>query len=291
MGRGSALVAGLLVCSVALQLHADHSQANELNHDLQNKVILLRNFYRGDRLEYDSAGEPLGNPPPGSWTVDGAIRVHKVSISHNRLQIHSKRYFVQNSPDGYDLFPSQRDLTIEVDTGSHPITPEFVHAIMNRIFLTADDRAADLVPDYWKPCFGAQTTAVRKCHMSPRIAPLFRFASPLQPSSPPPDLTPASDSQGVFAVGKGITPPHAVHAPDPEYSKEARRERVQGILIISLVVDKLGQPSDIKLISPIGYGLDEKAMDLVKTWKFEPGRRGSEPVATYATIEVAFHLY
>lgn len=291
MGRGSALLAALLVFLVAAQLHADHSQAKELNHDLQNKVILLRNFYRGDRLEYDSAGEPLGNPPPGSWTVDGVIRVHKVSIAHNRLQIHSKRYFVQNTPDGYDLFPSPRDLTIEVDTDSHPITLEFVHSIMNRVFLTAEDRAADLVPDYWKPCFGAQTTAVRKCHMSPRIAPLFRFASPLQSTSAPGDDKPATDTQGIFGSGKGTTAPHAVRAPDPEYSAEARRERVQGIVIIALVVDKFGQPSDIKLVSPIGYGLDEKAMDSVKTWKFEPGRRGSEPMATYATIEVAFHLY
>ena len=41
----------------------------------------------------------------------------------------------------------------------------------------------------------------------------------------------------------------------------------------------------------VGLGLDEKAIETVKTWKFDPGTKDGKPVATYATIEVAFHLY
>ena len=63
------------------------------------------------------------------------------------------------------------------------------------------------------------------------------------------------------------------------------------MVIIGLVVDKVGEPTDVKIISPVGYGLDEKAIESVKTWKFEPARRGAEPVAVYATVEVAFHLH
>jgi len=289
MGRGSAFICAFLVV-VALQLHADHSVAHELSHELRGKVFLVRNFYRGDRLQYDSAGQPLGSPPTGSWTVDGALGISKVNISHNRLQIHSKRYFLSPTPAGYELLPSERELTIEVNVGSQAITVESVHALMNHVFLPPQDRAADLVPAYWKPCFGAQTTAAPACRMSPHIAPLFRFASPLQAASAVVDATKVSADQSIVKIGNGVTPPRAIYAPDPEYSEEARRERVQGIVVIELVVDKSGRPRDIKLASPIGYGLDEKAMDTVKTWKFEPSRRGGEPVAVYANIEVAFRL-
>ena len=134
MGGGSAFICAFLVV-VALQLHADHSVAHELSHELQGKVFLLRNFYRGDRLQYDSAGQPLGNPPTGSWTVDGALGISKVNISHNRLQIHSKRYFLSPTPAGYELLPSERELTIEVNVGSQAITVESVHALMNHVFL------------------------------------------------------------------------------------------------------------------------------------------------------------
>ena len=72
---------------------------------------------------------------------------------------------------------------------------------------------------------------------------------------------------------------------------EARKAGVEGMVIIGLVVDKVGEPTDVKIISPVGYGLDEKAIESVKTWKFEPARRGAEPVAVYATVEVAFHLH
>ena len=52
-----------------------------------------------------------------------------------------------------------------------------------------------------------------------------------------------------------------------------------------------GVPRDIKVARSVGLGLDEKAIETVKTWKFDPGTKDGKPVATYATIEVAFHLY
>lgn len=290
MCRSLLPVCALLVV-VAVQLHAENSPVRELNHDLQGKIFLLRNFYRGNRLRYNAVGEVLGNPPTGSWTVDGAVELSKINLARNHLQIRTKRCFLTASPDGYELARSERGLTIEIDVDGQSITVDSLHSLMHHLFLTSQDRAADFVPAFWKPCFGAQTTAGANCRLSPRIAPLFRFAPPLQPTFASADRAPESNGQGVFAASKGVSPPHPVYDPDPQYSEEARREHVQGMVIIGLVVDKFGQPTDLKIISPVGYGLDEKAIESVKTWKFEPGRRGGEPVATYATIEVAFHLY
>jgi TonB family protein len=96
---------------------------------------------------------------------------------------------------------------------------------------------------------------------------------------------------GVFRIGGGVTAPKAIYAPDPEYSEEARKAKYQGTVVLSLIVGADGVPRDIKVARSVGLGLDEKAIETVKTWKFEPGTKDHKPVATYATIEVAFHLY
>jgi periplasmic protein TonB len=96
---------------------------------------------------------------------------------------------------------------------------------------------------------------------------------------------------GVFRIGGGVSAPKATYAPDPEYSEEARKAKYQGTVVLSLIVGADGVPRDIKVARSVGLGLDEKAIETVKTWKFEPGTKDGKPVATYATIEVAFHLY
>lgn len=290
MRRGLVPACALLAV-VAMQLHAENSPVRELNHDLHGKIFLLRNFYRGDRLRYNAAGEVLGNAPTGSWTVDGAVEISKINLAHNHLQIRTKRCFLTSSPDGYELARSERGLTIEIDVDGQPITVDSLHSLMHHLFLTSQDRAADFVPAYWKPCFGAQTTGSTACRLSPRLAPLFRFAAPLQVTSSPAGGKEASDDHAIFGVGKGVSPPRTIHDPDPEYSVEARKEGVEGMVIIGLVVDKFGQPTDVKIVSPVGYGLDEKAIESIKTWRFEPARKAGEPVSVYATVEVAFHLH
>jgi periplasmic protein TonB len=96
---------------------------------------------------------------------------------------------------------------------------------------------------------------------------------------------------GVFRIGGGVSAPKATYAPDPEYSEEARKAKYQGTVVLSLIVGADGVPRDIKVARSVGLGLDEKAIETVKTWKFDPGTKDGKPVATYATIEVAFHLY
>jgi TonB family protein len=96
---------------------------------------------------------------------------------------------------------------------------------------------------------------------------------------------------GVFRIGGGVSAPKAIYDPDPEYSEEARKAKYQGTVVLSLIVGADGVPRDIKVARSVGLGLDEKAIETVKTWKFDPGTKDGKPVATYATIEVAFHLY
>jgi len=96
---------------------------------------------------------------------------------------------------------------------------------------------------------------------------------------------------GVFRPGRGVTPPRAIYSPEPEFSEEARKAKYQGTCVLGLVVDTNGRPTNIRVVNSLGMGLDEKAIEAVRTWRFEPGRKDGHAVAVEIAIEVDFHLY
>src|SRR5580704_7908081 len=90
--------------------------------------------------------------------------------------------------------------------------------------------------------------------------------------------------------GNDVTPPRATYMPDPEYSEEARETKLQGTCVLSLVVGADGKPRDIAVVRKLGMGLDEKAVEAVRAWTFEPGRKDRAPVAVQIQVEVSFSL-
>ena len=96
---------------------------------------------------------------------------------------------------------------------------------------------------------------------------------------------------GVFRIGKGVTPPRVIYQTDPEFSEEARKAKYQGTCVLGLIVDANGRPTAIRVINALGMGLDEKAIESVKNWKFEPGKKDGHDVSVEIAVEVDFHLY
>jgi protein TonB len=96
---------------------------------------------------------------------------------------------------------------------------------------------------------------------------------------------------GAYRPGNGVTAPVALSSPDPEYSEEARKAKYQGVVVLTLVVGADGRARDMRVARSLGLGLDEKAMEAVKTWTFKPGEKDGKPVATLINVEVEFHLY
>jgi TonB family protein len=95
---------------------------------------------------------------------------------------------------------------------------------------------------------------------------------------------------GVYKVGGGVTAPVVIFKKDPEYSEEARKAKYQGTVLLAIEVDPSGKATNIRVVRSLGLGLDEKAMEAVKLWKFKPGYRNGTPVTVAATIEVNFRL-
>jgi len=96
---------------------------------------------------------------------------------------------------------------------------------------------------------------------------------------------------GIFHVGGGVSPPRAIYSPDPEFSEEARKAKYQGTCVLRLVVGADGRPRDIQVRSALGMGLDEKAIETVRTWRFEPAMKDGHAVNVAIDLEVEFHLY
>lgn len=96
---------------------------------------------------------------------------------------------------------------------------------------------------------------------------------------------------GAYRVGGGVSAPKALYAPDPEYSEEARKAKYQGTVVLWLVVDAAGRPQQIRVQRALGMGLDEKAIEAVKQWKFDPAKKDGQPVPVMINVEVNFRLY
>ena len=96
---------------------------------------------------------------------------------------------------------------------------------------------------------------------------------------------------GLYHVGGGVSPPVLIYSVDAEFSDEARRAKYQGVSVVSLIVDAHGMPQRIRVVRKLGMGLDEKAMEAVKQYRFKPSVYQGKPVPVEITIEVNFHLY
>ena len=96
---------------------------------------------------------------------------------------------------------------------------------------------------------------------------------------------------GVFKVGNGVTAPHVIFDPEPEYSPEARQAKYQGTVVLWAIIGPDGRPHNLHVKHPLGMGLDEKALEAVSTWRFRPATKDGNPVAVEVEVEVNFHLY
>jgi periplasmic protein TonB len=96
---------------------------------------------------------------------------------------------------------------------------------------------------------------------------------------------------GVMSVGGGVSAPVLVHSAEPEFTEGARQQNYQGTVSIQLIVDAQGYPQDVHVIRHLGMGLDEKAVEAVRQYRFRPAVYQGHPVAVQMIVEVDFRLH
>jgi periplasmic protein TonB len=95
---------------------------------------------------------------------------------------------------------------------------------------------------------------------------------------------------GAYTIGGGVSAPIVIYKVEPEYSEEARKAKFQGSVLLFVIIDEHGNPRNIRVIRPLGLGLDQKAVEAVEKWKFSPGKKDGKPVPVQAEVEVNFRL-
>jgi TonB family protein len=101
---------------------------------------------------------------------------------------------------------------------------------------------------------------------------------------------PADKSDQVYKVGDGVTSPSVISKVDPQYTEDARKEKIAGSVMLSMVIGTDGMAHDISVLQSLDPGLDRRAAEAVEQWHFAPGTLKGEPVAVRAVVEVNFKL-
>jgi TonB family protein len=249
------LFPALLMSHVAIA-HADGVK-DALKQKYQNQLLALRSPLTGRVQKFDSSGQSLDPPSPGQWLFYGGIYVEKLDVSDDKLSLEGPPVApTDKKKKGKPvLVPIGKPVKVEIHLDQPLVSADQAQAVMDRVFFQGTEALQHTKPEY------------RRSDNAASAGPVY------------------------FIGQKGLKDPQSVYTPDPAFSEEARRAKYQGTAILSVVVDKEGNMSRIRLERPLGMGLDENAMERLKTWRFKPGTYNGQPVAVAMNIEVAFNLY
>lgn len=279
----------LLVFAVAVS--AQSTPATQSAPDLkqlkglyEKKTLTLRHLHAGQLLHYKSDGS-LTDGLPGPWTLDGLVRVKKVKLSDKRIEFECVRIVAQYKKKDriFDLMESGDAVSITLNLDAQN---DFRNAL-DEIFLRADENLEGWVPAYWK-------AIVSGIGSDGKLRPNASPADPAQLAQDfrqPKGMSYRPRDSHFYKVGGDVSQPNMIYAPEPRFSILARSMRVQGHVTLFCAVTEAGTLQDIRIIQPLGLGLDDNAVATASTWRFEPAMRNGVPVTVFATLEVEFKLY
>lgn len=96
---------------------------------------------------------------------------------------------------------------------------------------------------------------------------------------------------GLRRVGGGVSSPEVIFKVEPEFSEEARKAKFMGVVTVNLIVDTKGLPQNVHVVRGVGMGLDQKALEAVRQYRFKPAMENGKPVPVQVNVEVNFQIF
>ena len=252
-----------------------------IKSDLQRRVFALKHAYAAGRLRFDPNGNLIGDNRTGPWTLYGRVEIAEVHLKPDDLRIVANRIYAlyDDAKQQFKYLRSDNGVTIDVRLVPGELTEQTLAPLLSTIFIGSRENFADYVPPYWKPFL---TDQAKELKTFTRTINLDNAAS----DSTHQGIGVAAKGEGpiilhgqeVYRVGGSVKPPRGRYTPDPHYVEVARLAKIQGKVILLFVLDQSGMAGDIFVTKPLGMGLDEAAMEAVRTWKFEPATREGKAV-------------
>jgi TonB family protein len=289
------------------EVHA--TTEDELKPQLLGKTFYLRGLYSDDDLHFDTQGNLSASSPKSSFTL-AVIQIDKIGLSKHKLEVHGLRYGLrirEQGPTGDPLVtwdkiritPKKKSVKITIDRAQAvkpkrksrsrkserneaaeaaaaeaamssapdgPVTQaranEMFKEAIGRVFSQRmDERMIAELPDYWKPYF--QTGKADDRSRDPSIL-----------------RQTAVDRKAVLLTR--FVPPS---------SDLAQAAGVSGVAMYHVVVSPDGKPEEIAVGHPIGFGLDENAVDSIRKASFQPALKGGKPVQVAVDLMVEFRIF
>jgi TonB family protein len=293
------------------------------------KLIFLRGSYLGDDLNFDQDGKVNGSPTVASFTLS-AFEVRKVKLSKHKLEIEADRYGLhyfgalpyEDESKSFDKVKiSKKPVHITIarelivvpkvkkEKKKNEPTPQEIAAAQT--LKTRNDATAAAPPN--PPTSGAAVetyealAAVSPAHsamlMNKALDNIFAKDMDQSMLSHLPDYWQEyfnSKSQhraympadaNIKVVSEGMTPPKVLNSIDPSSNEYAQKFGIAGMELLRTVVDASGTPRQIAIARPIGFGLDEKAVDAVKKSHFRPAMVNGQAVPVVIDMVVTFRIY
>ncbi len=275
------------VCLASLMLMAlpawseQNQIENELRPLLQNKVVVLQNFYVGSKLRYGPDGSLLENSGRGYWSSDGLIEIStlKVDKSHT-LVVKGLRVVGKFDKDSGRIVHVRTKVPVTLLISLDPSWQDSaqVQNLLGKVIATdVYATLAGVLPEYWKCWLFGKIKGDKehgwKCSM------------------PESQTIKSGDLAKAYKVGGGVTPPQILVRSNPHFTEIAKKENIQGTTVLLLLVDEFGSPHCKGIDRPLGAGLDDLAIEGLKDWHFYPATLNGKPVAVYVDMEVNFRLY
>jgi TonB family protein len=280
----------LLSIAPLLALVSVHAVAQEqlLRDAFVGKAFYLRNFYSDDSLRYDESGQPKHSSPHGHWTTS-QFAIDKAECKDDHFDLIGRRVALAfDRKEDKVTFYNLGRLQVRVDRDKGSITPEVIDQLKQAMFVDLKTEP-EQVPEYWRDLVTGNVEAETKD--GHKVYSLKNKPWKVTASTNPDRLsTAAASADLVYKIGPDVHPPKAISTPDPEYPEIARKMKYEGSTILWTIVNENGLVSDIRILRPAGFGLDENAVASVKRWKFHPATRGDKPVKVQMVVEVSFSL-
>ena len=243
-----------------------------------HKPLYLLGRWRNDHLKFDSAGRLLSKSDVGPFTVSG-VDVQSIDLGSKGLTIHGARVGLVFRGDEIQRLGLERSIVVQIA----PSPNGEYGSSLDAIFTSNLAAFIPSLPDYWQS-YGTK-------HLLHPIVDVAASEDKDGPPLPGEEPAPTIPAPGTRKIGGAVSPPRVLHAPAPQFDREARAVKISGNVLVYLQVDTAGLPTNIRLLRPLGFGLDEKAVEAVSQYKFQPAMLNGSPVRVEMNVEVNFQIY
>jgi len=269
----------ILLCSPLVYAAGPAASPKQVEKELKGKVVLLRGMEAGDKITFDANGKEVGSYQTGPFAYS-AIQVNKIRHSETEFEVEGKRMALvlmkwsKGSLSDPQAVPLQEKVDIRI--GLDAAHPEALDAAIEKIFAF---NAADVIAG-----------------LSPAAQKIALYS--LGADAPSDGKIETPYKSGVA----GLTMPRVVYSAAPEFTDEAREKKVSGLCILSMIVDTIGRPEHIRVVSsladdglktkhPLDSGLQLNAVKAVSQYRFDPGKLHGTPVPVAIQVMVNFRIY